>query len=223
MKWRWPGRIGLKGLQRLQEPNGTNGPKASNGQAGPEGMEGMEGMESRKQDSVAAWRACHRALERLTPLARDCGALCGGRCCQGGPEDGMLLFPGEEALYPTHTLPAGWTVRDSEIMLPDRTAPVRLLVCNGQCDRRIRPVSCRIFPLLPFVDEDGELRADPDMRAFAMCPLLSSPDAPRIRPAFIRGVCGALTTVIDEPGVRSLLALLAEENRLAAKFHGLSL
>ena len=195
MKWRLPGRSGSKG--NLLQDN--------------------------TQQHAAAWAACHLALERTTPLRKDCGALCAGRCCKGGPEDGMLLFPGEEALYPENDLPIGWTVRDSEIRLPDRQAPIRLLVCNGKCDRTRRPASCRIFPLLPFVDEDGFVHADPDMRAFTMCPLLSSPDAPRIRPAFIRAVCGAFEAVLDQPGVRSLLALLAEENRVTGKFHGLDL
>ena len=135
----------------------------------------------------------------------------------------MLLFPGEEVLYPAHALPEGWAVRDSEIHIPERSDPIRLLVCTGQCDRRIRPISCRIFPLLPFIDGDGGLRSDPDMRAFSMCPLLSTPDAPRIKPAFIKGVCTAFSLIIDEPGVRSLLAILTEENRLTAKFHGLDL
>ena len=37
-------------------------------------------------------------LETLTPLKRDCGRLCGARCCRSleGEETGMVLFPGEE-------------------------------------------------------------------------------------------------------------------------------
>ena len=41
---------------------------------------------------------CRALLEEVTPLRRDCGALCGAACCSSleGEETGMLLFPGEE-------------------------------------------------------------------------------------------------------------------------------
>ena len=56
----------------------------------------------------------------------------------------MLLFPGEEAYYAN--LP-GYR------LLP--TAQGTLLICSGQCDRADRPLSCRLFPLLPVVREGG--------------------------------------------------------------------
>ena len=40
-------------------------------------------------------------LNSVTPLKRDCGRVCGSRCCDSleGEETGMLLFPGEDTLY----------------------------------------------------------------------------------------------------------------------------
>ncbi len=42
-------------------------------------------------------------LRDVTPLPADCGMYCGAACCaspeEGADETGMLLFPGEEALY----------------------------------------------------------------------------------------------------------------------------
>ena len=44
-------------------------------------------------------------LAEITPLKRDCGRVCGRRCCSSpeGEDRGMLLFPGEEDLYEEQT------------------------------------------------------------------------------------------------------------------------
>ena len=59
----------------------------------------------------AAVLTARALLSNLTPLKSDCGRLCGGACCQGDDATGMLLFPGEEALYTAcsfaRVLPAG--------------------------------------------------------------------------------------------------------------------
>ena len=47
-------------------------------------------------DAVLAARGL---LQSLTPLKTDCGRLCGCACCRGDEQTGMLLFPGEDALY----------------------------------------------------------------------------------------------------------------------------
>lgn len=100
-------------------------------------------------------------LENVTPLNADCGLSCGHRCCQSaeGEETGMLLFPGEEALF--EGLP-GYTLTSAELGT--------LLICSGRCDRAQRPLSCRLFPLLPVVREDG-VKVAVDLRAKAVCPL----------------------------------------------------
>ena len=42
-----------------------------------------------------------KLLEKVTPLKGDCGRVCGAACCQSDEtgKGGMLLFPGEKALY----------------------------------------------------------------------------------------------------------------------------
>ena len=101
-------------------------------------------------------------LMNLTPLLDDCGRLCEGACCHSleGEETGMLLFPGEEALYAS--LP-GYRMID--------TAAGTLLICSGQCNREDRPLSCRLFPLLPALRGDT-LRVEMDERARPVCPLV---------------------------------------------------
>lgn len=100
-------------------------------------------------------------LAAQTPLNGDCGAVCGGACCRPlpGEETGMLLFPGEERFY--EGVP-GYAI------LP--AALGSLLVCDGHCDRAMRPLSCRLFPLLPVLRPEG-VRVAVDARARAVCPL----------------------------------------------------
>ncbi len=101
-------------------------------------------------------KSCYSALGRLTPLAFDCGNLCGGRCCKGDEGTGMLLFPGEENLI------------DENINVIENDG-FMFAVCNGTCNRRKRPLSCRIYPLFPLIKDNGEIEVVFDSRA--NCPL----------------------------------------------------
>ncbi len=104
---------------------------------------------------------CRALLEDVTPLYADCGASCGGACCQSLPGEltGMLLFPGEEKYYADQ---AGFAITSTDHGL--------LLTCDGRCNRADRPLSCRLFPLLPLLREDG-VKVATDQRARAVCPL----------------------------------------------------
>lgn len=106
-------------------------------------------------------RAARALLETLTPLKTDCGMTCGGACCHTHPgeQTGMLLFPGEEEAYRGV---AGFTLLPS----PQGT----ILVCSGQCDRRNRPLACRMFPLLMLLRQDG-VKVATDAAALSVCPL----------------------------------------------------
>ena len=96
----------------------------------------------------------------LTPLKAECGTLCGGACCKGDENTGMRLFPFEESELPVKALDNG----------------VRLVVCEGKCDRTNRPLACRIFPFFPTVDERGKVYVEADFRGARLCPLISHSD-----------------------------------------------
>ena len=119
-------------------------------------------------------------LDDVTPLKVDCGALCDGACCRGD-DAGMYLFPHEEVMYSGREK---WMeIYDSEVLL--RGEPLKILVCKGKCDRKKRPLSCRIFPF--FVGADGKVCID--KRANAMCPLAQSKmDISEFNPEFIENV-----------------------------------
>ncbi len=162
-----------------------------------------------------AWSALleARALtEAVTPLRTDCGRVCGGACCQ--PDEtgrgGMLLFPGEEALYRERP---GYTVTAD----PTPGAPGLLLTCSGACRREERPLSCRIFPLLP-VERSGRIAVVRDRRGFEVCPLLPS-GLGAFQPAFIEAVRAAGTVLYR---VEEHRVFLTQLHRLIAEFASLT-
>ena len=146
------------------------------------------------------WTAREK-LKDVTPLKRDCGRVCGARCCEPleGEETGMLLFPGEEACYAGQP---GWALRD--------TVMGRMAVCSGRCDRAERPLACRMFPLLPVPDRDGKVRALVDLRARAVCPLARQ-GIEAMDPAFIGAVKEAGECLMADAEQAAFLEALAGE------------
>lgn len=144
------------------------------------------------------WTAREK-LKDVTPLKRDCGRVCGARCCEPleGEDTGMLLFPGEEACYAGKP---GWALRD--------TAMGRMAVCSGRCDRAERPLACRMFPLLPVPDRDGKVRALVDLRARAVCPLARQ-GIEAMDPAFIGAVKEAGECLMADAEQAAFLEALA--------------
>ena len=103
-----------------------------------------------------------------TPLKKDCGLVCGGACCKGDDDTGMLLFPFEES-----------------VLHIEEKDGVRLAVCQGKCNRNERPLSCRIFPFFPYVTADGKIRVIPDIRGVNVCPLISHFDEVKFDRGFL--------------------------------------
>ena len=103
------------------------------------------------------YREANRIIGNKTPLKKDCGQVCGGACCKGDSETGMLLFPFEESVF---------TVKEKD--------GVRLAVCSGHCNREERPLSCRIFPFFPYITPEGKIKVIPDIRGVNICPLVSN-------------------------------------------------
>lgn len=140
-----------------------------------------------------------RILER-TPLDTDCGALCGAACCKG--DDAMWLFPGEDELYEN--------VPGLEAIEGEGNLNVPYLRCTlTECDRALRPVSCRIFPYFPMAVRNTRtgkitVRAAMDPRALKVCPLLRR-DAPAVTPAFRSAVERAGRLMLGEPSLREYL------------------
>lgn len=128
-------------------------------------------------DKIYLIKKAYELLESATPLSYDCGKLCNGLCCKGDGKTGMHLFPGEEEIIKNID---GFKILDCE-----GNFGYKMAVCDGTCDRRYRPLACRIYPCFPMITQDGfDVRTD--IRGIGSCPLLR--DNVKIDYSFIRQV-----------------------------------
>ncbi len=138
-----------------------------------------------------------------TPLkGHDCGKLCDAACCAGDDSDGMLLFPGERTEMPATLAALG-----------------QLVVCGGECDRSQRPLSCRIFPFFPAVDEKGRVKVVIDSRARRLCPLAAYSDNVIFDRSFIRAVGRAGRLLARDEACRSFMRQVTEEIEAIERFY----
>lgn len=105
----------------------------------------------------------------------------------------MLLFPGEERFY-----------TDTDFRLLS-VAGGTLLSCDGRCDRSLRPLACRIFPLFPHVDEDGRVKAVYDPRGWRLCPLLQQCAHVPLDRDFVRAVRRVGRVLLADPACAAFL------------------
>ncbi len=131
------------------------------------------------------YKKAYRILENTTPLKKDCGTLCNKACCSGDENTGMYLFPGEEILL--QSLSDSFAIKeiDSSNKLLNS---VKLVVCKGSCYRKNRPLSCRIFPLTPYISTDDKLEIIMDPRAKSICPIAKYSSAKDIDKFFVKRV-----------------------------------
>ncbi len=139
-------------------------------------------------------------LKDVTPLDTDCGKVCDGRCCRpSGDSIGMLLLPGEEELLSD----AGFSITPAD--------GGNLLTCDGSCRRERRPFACRVFPLFPYVEEDGLVRTVYDPRSFRLCPLTRNCAHVRLKRDFVRAVRRAGTLLMRDPTCAAFLRAQSRE------------
>ncbi len=134
-----------------------------------------------------------RLLEERTPLAFDCGRICGAACCHSEGE--MILLPGEAELYPG----------DPRVAEVGGRAVFR---CAGYCNRRERPLACRIFPLTVRRTRAGVLDWAMDPRGRGLCPLTRQGKR-ALAPGFLAAAETVLGLLAAQPLVRAYLDELA--------------
>ena len=116
---------------------------------------------------IELYSKAYQLLENRTPVMFDCGELCSSACCMDNGM-GMLLFPHEE-LY-ISKMNTDFIITDTKISVDGYK--MKILYCGGKCDRFTRPLSCRIFPLFPYLYDNGSIVIKFDPRAHKVCPLL---------------------------------------------------
>ncbi len=139
-----------------------------------------------------------RALLRsVTPLEADCGRVCRRRCCSPPDTDvpwGMRLFPGEDLVVEEKRPETGFVLHSGNVA-----------ICSGRCRREQRPLSCRLFPLFPYLTESGRIRAVYDPRAYRVCPLVRLAAHVPIRREFVRLVRRAGRVLAGDGACRAFL------------------
>lgn len=145
-----------------------------------------------------------------TPLFGDCGELCGKACCESDDsiddETGMYLFPGEKALFLNR--PNFKVVSSDFTYENDKLADI--VICKGPCTRDARPLSCRIFPLIPYFRKDSGLKIIIDPRAKHLCPLAQRKALPYLNPDFLRKVEKTFRLLTKFPEVCAFLEGLSD-------------
>lgn len=146
-------------------------------------------------------RAAYLLLEDITPLKYDCGALCTAACCKqdavnGEVVGGMALLPTEESLIGEE---CGFDVKDTD--------DGKVLICDGRCERDMRPFSCRIFPYYARIDENtGSISLRVDPRSANVCPIATKQGNTRHSVYFHRNAVRAVRILMkDENFKRDLI------------------
>ena len=146
-------------------------------------------------------------LERETPLKlRDCGTYCRSICCKGGGlDETVFLFPDEKELF---------FEQNYKFLQTKANFSYDALVCNGICDRKYRPLGCRIFPLFPLATKIGDtvkISVVFDPRAKRICPLSNNMNI--ISKSFIKAVKRAGEYLILDKKQQEYLLSLSDELR----------
>lgn len=158
-----------------------------------------------KKKYIRLYKRAFKRLGNTTPLNIDCGELCNEKCCSGSDDDGMLLFPGEEFLY----IDKSWCyIKDSNIKLSDGYC-IKLLVCDGTCPRQERPLSCRIFPLVPYINEHGRVEFRIDPRSLNLCPIALEPDKYSVEIEFVDRLYKTFPPVLKDKRVVEFIEILS--------------
>ncbi len=140
------------------------------------------------------YKRIYRMFDEVSPVPFDCGSICGEACCSEAEEDdGIYLLPGEESIH-----------SDDEWREKEKIGERFFVKCKGpkHCNRSLRPIQCRTFPLMPSLDENGRLVMEPnDMELSYSCPLLDAGTG--LQEDFIRVTTEAWERLIGDERVRS--------------------
>ncbi len=165
----------------------------------------------------------YKMLEAVTPLTVDCGQLCGGACCKVTDEiTGMYLFPGENVMY--NPMPSWGEIHEIDFTYGGEKT-VDFFTCIGTCDRTLRPLSCRIFPLVPYAKRGEELQILMDVRGKGMCPLATAMKIEDLDSKFVERVSLAMKLCMNVGEIREFIYSLSESideiERFKEDFHEL--
>jgi len=126
---------------------------------------------------------------------------------------GIFLLPGEDLVHDRDNPWLEWSAEPAdEFDFPDSwTDPVWFVKCGGpeKCNREFRPIQCRTFPLMPYLDETGGFHLIwDDTELPYCCPLLE--ERAELQSEFIDAVSEAWRLLITDPKIRDYVILESE-------------
>ena len=145
-------------------------------------MYNLDNMEITAQEMKRTIKKIYQRLDEVTPVDFDCGKLCGEVCCVYDADEThteelvLYLLPGEELMYEDSPDFELYYMDSSEIRYPHSWKDnIYLVKCKNppRCDRSIRPIQCRTFPLVPHISKNGEFHLVLDETEFPYeCPII---------------------------------------------------
>lgn len=154
------------------------------------------------------YKAVYKIIGDATPLKVDCGKLCDNACCVVTDEiTGMYLFPYENVMY--KKMPLWGKIYDTDFTYGDKKE-TGLFTCTGKCDRDLRPLSCRIFPLIPYAHRGEDLKIVMDIRGRGMCPLADAMHIEDLSEEFTDRVTRAMKLCMCNKEIREFIYALTD-------------
>lgn len=168
-------------------------------------------MEITAEEMKESMKRIYERLDEVSPLDFDCGKLCGEVCCDDSQEEEgelvLYLLPGEELMYEDSDEFELYAMNASEVIYPHSwKGQIFLVKCLNppRCDRSLRPIQCRTFPLVPHLTKDGEFHLVLDASEFPYtCPIIR--DHIKFNEDFLRVTYEVWMKLITNPLVYDLV------------------
>ena len=182
---------------------------------------GKEGFSTENTDMIkstiksSTYAAMYRLLDMVSPVDSDCGLLCGSICCSDPDNSallGMQLLPGEDKIHNKKDSWLQWDTDEAEDLdYPESwKGKVFFVKCNGpsKCKRYLRPIQCRTYPLMPYINSDNRLTLA--LNAFNVpyiCPLKDGDEVVPLNESFIRATYTVWKRLITDPLIFDLVKM----------------
>lgn len=166
----------------------------------------------------------YQLLDTVSPVDYDCGELCESICCTCNDEHTknkdmvIYLLPGEEELFfdnnnknnnnwfdiskentKYYEYPKSWN--GDVFFIRCKTPPT--------CNRKLRPIQCRTFPLTPFINEDNKLQMIYEIdNSIYICPLIK--EKIKLNQDFIEKTYYAWSLLIKDKLIYDLIKMDSE-------------
>ncbi|MDD4297434.1 MAG: hypothetical protein PHC69_10855, partial [Ruminiclostridium sp.] len=88
---------------------------------------------------------------------------------------------------------------------------IKYLTCSGHCPRECRPLSCRIFPVIPYINELGRMEFRLDLRSLRTCPIAYKSDEYVIDESFIENLYLAFPPLLKDKQVVEFIEILSSQ------------